>query len=820
MPTSPDFPHLNIPFRPAAAPQAVVCAPNVRFSVLTSRLIRMEYSPSGEFEDRPSQTFWYREQPVPAFKVTNGEQICIDTGPLSLRFTPGPGGFTPSSLTVQVAATGAAWSYGLQRDRGNLLGTARTLDGADGYTRLEQGLMSRHGWAVVDDSRTLVFDQTGWIAQRAHPENQDLYFFGYGHDYPGCLRDFAKVAGETPLLPRWALGNWWSRYWEYSQQEYLDLMAEFKARGIPLSVCVIDMDWHITRTGNACSGWTGYTWNRALFPDPAGFLKALGEQGLKTTLNVHPAEGVHAHEEVYPEMARRTGIDPATCQPVAFDIPEPAFAKAYFEVLHHPQEKLGINFWWIDWQQGERTKMAGLDPLYWLNHLHFYDLARGGQRRPFIFSRWGGLGSHRYTIGFSGDTVASWASLAFQPYFTATAANVAYSWWSHDIGGHMRGIHDGELYARWVQYGVFSPILRMHATKTAYHDHRPWAHDAEVYRVSRAALRLRYALVPYLYSMAWRNHVDALPLVLPMYYTHPEQEAAYKCPNQYWFGSELIAAPYTTPRDPDTRLSAQTVWLPEGGWFDFFSGEYLPGGRWHTFYGDLSETPVAARAGAIVPLGLPAPDTALTGVQAGVAAGEPGFGAIPNPEALEVHLFPGASNAFELYEDEGEGPGYRSGVSCRTLLSQNWQGDALTFAISPAEGRCELLPAQREYTLALHGVARPETVSAHINGAVVAIQWEYIPAREELRVTGIRLTPADAFELRAAVEAGSLLGRRDRRAEKVRKLLWNFQVADVNTCQELHDRVDELLAGTLPLEHFATRLKGAHLNALRDTINA
>ena len=799
----------KLAFRPAAAPGAVVTGPNVRFTVLTSRLLRLEYSPSGGFEDHPSQAFWYREQPVPAFTVERSpERIQIHTEHLHLSYLISPAGFSAQALFVEVLATGAVWHYGTPRSRANLMGTARTLDGADGAVRLDPGLMSRQGWSLVDDSHTLVFDEQGWIAHRAHPENLDLYLFGYGHDYLGCLREFNQVAGEVPLIPRWALGNWWSRYWEYSQQEYLDLMAEFKARGIPLTVCVIDMDWHITQTGNTCSGWTGYTWNRKLFPDPPGFLKALKEQGLKTTLNVHPAEGVHPHEEMYPEMARRMGIDPASARPVPFDIPEPDFARAYFEVLHHPQEKNGIDFWWIDWQQGEKTKMIGLDPLYWLNHLHFYDLARDKVRRPFIFSRWGGLGSHRYTIGFSGDTHTTWASLAFQPYFTATAANVAYSWWSHDIGGHQGGIRDGELYARWVQYGVFSPILRLHSTKTFYHDRRPWAYDAEVLKVSRAAFRLRYALIPYLYSMAWRNHVDARPLVLPMYYTHPELEAAYRSPGQYWFGSELIAAPFTTPRDPHTRLSAQTIWLPEGDWFDFFSGEHLPGGRWHAFYGALDETPVVARAGAIVPL-TPQPDDDAAGSA---------WADYANPSELQVHLFPGANNAFELYEDDGESENYRQGHACRTVLAQRWMGNALEFSIAPVEGETSLAPARRTYCLALHGICRPDQVSLRVNGAEQPASWGYGELTEELSLDGVAISPADRLELRVAVNTGSLIGRRDRRPEKVRKLLWNFLVDDVNTCQELDNRLAELLGGTLSLDLFANRLQGAHLDALRRTI--
>jgi alpha-glucosidase (family GH31 glycosyl hydrolase) len=195
--------------------------------------------------------------------------------------------------------------------------------------------------------------------------------------------------------------------------------------------------------------------------------------------------------------------------------------------LHYPKEEQGIDFWWMDWQQGERSKVQGLDPLYWLNHLHFYDQAKKGKKRPFIFSRWGGLGNHRYPIGFSGDTVITWDSLCFQPYFTATASNVAYGWWSHDIGGHFMGMEDGELFTRWTQYGIFSPILRMHATRDPYIDHCPWAYDQNTLHASRTALRLRHAFVPYIYSMSWRNEVQGIPLVQPMYYEHPELDDAY-----------------------------------------------------------------------------------------------------------------------------------------------------------------------------------------------------------------------------------------------------------------------------------------------------
>ncbi|HZY41772.1 MAG TPA: TIM-barrel domain-containing protein, partial [Anaerolineae bacterium] len=578
--------HFQLSVRPVARPDSIVRAPHVRFTVLTSRLIRLEYSRTDQFEDRASQTFWYRDLPVPEFTVEHFDDvIAITTDHLHLQYRITAHGFTRDTLSIEVQTTGAVWRHGDLGERDNLRGTARTLDEADGAIRLERGLMSRAGWSVVDDSHSLVFDAQSWLAARTDLDNLDLYFFGYGRDYLHCLFDFGKVAGHVPLIPRWALGNWWSRYWAYSQTELVELITDFQQHDIPLAVCIIDMDWHITNTGNEASGWTGYTWNSDLFPDPAELITWLHQQGLKTALNLHPADGVYPHEAHYSAMANALGVDVAAERPIDFNLGDPAFARAYFEILHHPHEALGVDFWWIDWQQGTRSQVAGLDPLMWLNHLHFYDLARAGSKRPFIFSRWFGLGNHRYPIGFSGDTVVTWQSLAFQPYFTATAANVGYGWWSHDIGGHMGGLEDAELYARWVQFGAFSPILRLHSTNNPYQDRRPWRTDAETLRVIREAMQLRHALIPYLYTMAWRNHTQDVPLITPMYHDYPDEDDAYRCPQQYQFGAELIAAPFVAPRDPDTRLSRQIVWLPYGNWFNFFTGEQLYGHRWHSVYG-------------------------------------------------------------------------------------------------------------------------------------------------------------------------------------------------------------------------------------------
>ena len=204
-------------------------------------------------------------------------------------------------------------------------------------------------------------------------------------------------------------------------------------------------------------------------------------------------------------MARTMGIDPTTKQYVPFDITDKKFATNYMDIMLHPLERQGIDFFWLDWQQEQTTKIPDLNPTWWLNYVFFTDQEREG-KRALLFHRWGGLGNHRYEIGFSGDTISVWDSLAFQPYFTATAANVGYSYWSHDIGGHMPGAIEPELYLRWIQWGIFSPILRTHTAKNPEAERRIWAYAEPYADLMRQSFARRYAMQPYIYTEARRTY--------------------------------------------------------------------------------------------------------------------------------------------------------------------------------------------------------------------------------------------------------------------------------------------------------------------------
>ncbi|KAK3688705.1 glycoside hydrolase family 31 protein [Podospora appendiculata] len=618
----------SFPSKPSPNPASIVPADvksHYRFTVLTERLIRLESSEDQTFEDRASTFALFRHFDKPNYTVVDTKKsLEITTDFLHLTYDKRP--FSFEGLSIKVGKD--TWRYD-GKSYGDLGGTARTLDQADGRIPLDPGVLSRKSYAVLNDSESMLFDHDGWIAPR-EAGRKDFYFFAYDGDHKAAIKDFYRLSGSQPMLPRWALGNWWSRYHAYSADEYLELMDHFKREKIPLNVGVIDMDWHKP-------GWTGYSWNRSLFPDPEGFLRQLHERNLKVALNDHPADGVRSYEDLYEKVARRLSRDPKKGETVYFDCCDREFMDAYFDVLKLEIEKQGVDFWWIDWQQGNRSRIPGIDPLWVLNHYHYLTSQRNLAvlQKPLTFSRYGGPGSHRYPIGFSGDTLISWASLEFQPEFTATASNIGYGWWSHDIGGHYWGTRSNELTARWVQLGCFSPILRLHSEKSEWNSKEPWLYEPEAAAVMKDYLILRHQLIPFLYTMNHRASFEGEPLVQPMYWNHKDA-AAYTVPNQYYFGPGMIVAPITKPHSPTTLLGGVRAWLPPGRYTDLFHpGLVYDGNRYMHLHRSLSEIPVLAKEGTIIPL-----DTSPN-----LENGS------PRPVEITILLVVGADAYFELIEE-------------------------------------------------------------------------------------------------------------------------------------------------------------------------
>ena len=408
---------------PVADPAAVVTSGNARFTVLTSRMIRIQYSATAQFEDRATFAIVNRRLPVPEFTTeTTDGYLYIRTEDVELRYKEGSvfkaADKKPDNLmvTFQMNGRNVIWYPG-KDDSMNLLGTNRTLDQAWGDNKrgnLEKGLLSRAGWSIIDESpattrgdgsTTYAFepkeDGITWWANPVDKTAIDWYFLGYGHEYKACLGDYIKVGGRVPMPPKYILGYWYSRYWAYTQAEFQQIVRDVESYDIPMDVLIMDMDWHK-------SGWTGWSWNTNRIPNPKGLINYMHQHGLKTALNLHPSDGVSTKEDYYKAMAADLGD--TSGQTLLWKVEDYDYMKALFQNVIRPHEQEGVDFWWLDWQQALTVGKHGQEKSYtpaegsetlgetfWCNHTFFQDMQKNRpELRPVIYHRWGGLGVPSY----------------------------------------------------------------------------------------------------------------------------------------------------------------------------------------------------------------------------------------------------------------------------------------------------------------------------------------------------------------------------------------------------------------------------------------
>ena len=710
---------------PVAHPDAVVRSGKARFTVLTPEMIRIQYSDRSLFEDRATFAIVNRRLPVPAFTAVEKDgYLEIKTSALTLKYKIGGviDGRHPSAEVLSISMTlngrRVLWYPG-KDDALNLKGTTRTLDGQIGDNKrqeLENGLLSRAGWSIIDESpltrrgdgsNTFVFDKQvdgiDWVAEPVDKQAIDWYFLGYGHQYKKALGDYIKVAGRQPMPPLYVLGYWYSKYQRYTSDEFMEIVNDVKHFNIPMDVMIFDMDWHT-------QGWTGWTWDRTAIPDPEGLIDWMHQHGLKVSLNLHPADGVDDDEDFFDDLREDMGLDKQTKR-VPWNLSDGRFYHNMFKHIIRARERQGVDFWWLDWQQNLTSKYVdGLGETFWCNHVFYNDMRLNRpDRRPLIFHRWGGLGSHRYPIGFSGDSFTTYGTLAWQPYFTATASNVGFGYWGHDLGGHQQtGGNDPEIYLRWMQFGVFTPIFRTHATNWEGIERRIWKYSN--FPSLLETVKLRYALMPYIYTAARQAYDTGVSLCRPLYYEWPEANNAYLFEDEYMFGDDILVAPVVTKPEKD-GTTARRTWLPEGRWFDVCRNKVVEGNRTFTDRYAMEEIPYFFRAGSVI------------------VNNPPMMNLSTRPDRLILKVVPGGNGQTKLYEDEGDTEGYKQGAYTTTTISH--EGNTLT--ILPREGKFAGMPESRSYTVEFLAVNRPSTVV--INGSQVAeSEWKYDAQRRLLTV--------------------------------------------------------------------------------------
>lgn len=682
---------------------------NSRFTFITDNLVRMEYAWDQKFLDDSTYFAVVRHAADVAVSVAReGRTYVLTTPAMRIEYDDDGLPFGQNNLRVSFEMDGRRRTWCMTDEQsGNLKGAVTTVDAVGAPIPRQDGLLSRDGWFLINDTGTDVY-RNGWLAPRDRDHVQDLYLFVYGRDYKAALRSLKAVSGPVPMTRRYVHGAWYCRWWPYTADDYRDLVRGYHEHGFPLDIVVFDMDWHRKDAAVGLShaftrGWTGYSWNRELIPDPGALLRELRAQDIYVTLNDHPHDGIRPHEDMYADFMRRgLGRDPDRDPVPPFDAGDRRYMDAFMKYAHGESDSLGVAFWWLDWQQdyaypvvrGTTTRHVP-----WLNEL-YYNYSQRDNLRGQGFSRWGGWGDHRHPIQFSGDAVGNWDMLDFEVRLTTTSGNAGCFFWAHDIGGFYGG-KDRELYTRWTQFGLLNSSLRIHSVVGEDMDRRPWLWGEREEAAMRRVYRLRSCLMPYIYTSVRQCHTDMLPLNRGLYIEYPEAEEAYVREGQFLFGDLLLGAPVTRPGEGEDKVVHQEVWFPGGNdWYSLFTGRCYEGGQTLVVDCPLEESPVFVKGGWPLPLQPYRERMASAPL-----------------DTLVVRCYPGAEGSdhtYTLYEDDGTTLDYTRGRYATTPLRYRRSGGQVRVSIAPAAGSYEGQPQRRAYRIELPGVAAGATV--RVNG--------------------------------------------------------------------------------------------------------
>lgn len=612
-------------------------------------------------------------------------------------------------------------------DTANLGGMVGALDNCDGeecyseqnditsshfhHPTPDNGLLSRRGYTVLRHGKDLLskYEPGDWF--------DCLVVLCYGKEYRQAFKDFTAIAGKVPMFPKWSTGLIWSRWKDYTDQDYYQIIDGFRSRNIPLDAVILDMCWHV-------DNWYGYRYDTSNFPDMKGFLDKTEAMHIKVGFN-HHSGCIWKDDPKVREFCRRAGLDyeasiveGPSFEPqnrvVQYDTRNEKHFKAFYDLYLKEMIADGFDFHWVD----------GANSIYSAELYNRY-LSEDTGKRPFVLNRQQNytLCNHRYPAAFSGDVYATYATLRREVEVTIKGANCLV-WWSHDIGGYMpQGVDgyipDAEMFARWCQFGAFSPIMRFHAKKDIFWypqrtdglawdggSRLPWDWGPTAEKSIASSIRMRAALNPYIYSSMHTANVEGTPMCRGMYIDYPDDEAAYVY-TQYKFGDSFVVSPVARPSGDGQHGSTESsLWLPEGQWYDYFTDELVRGGRTVSRVSDIFSFPVYVKAGAIIPTTEPGEyvDTPLANLTVNVYASED------------------AGTSFELYEDSGADFGYEKGEYRLTPIVYSVSGGISTVEVLPAKGSYPGAPAKRELAFRLVGVGEPSSVK--LDGTPVE-EWEW-----------------------------------------------------------------------------------------------
>jgi hypothetical protein len=556
-----------------------------------------------------------------------------------------------------------------------------------------------------------LYQTSGWDFRNDAP---DVYVFvNAGQGYIPFRKEFLRLTGPIPMVPMFILGFANSRYWAYTDKEFLQIIDEYRTRGVPLDIQVVDTDWRLGE----------YDLNTTYFPDLAGFFKQAHDRHVKIMFNDHPQGGT---------------IQPASLQ------------YRYDNLTKYLS--MGLDYWWYDrnWDGIMTGPLPNIERDSWGQAVFTDTHARlRPTERPILMSMRsdidfqitgpaGGLvytdmfmpikqthpASHRYPINWTGDISCDFNALRQSVITTVADGPHLLTWVHQDIAGY-NGSPTDELYARFIQWGLLSPASRVHGCGSNNFRRMPWLFSADVSAISTAYIKLRYRLMPTIYTAARRNHDDGTPLVERCDLEWPDLSAAVNN-EQYLFCNDILVHPVTAAGATMTQAKQVPLWVPPGDWLDPWTGEVRQGPASITIDSKLYHVPMLIRRGAIVCL---APDMLYTSEKPW--------------DPVTVDVFPAASGSVtrELYEDDGKSLGYRSGQFTRTPITVERDANGIALTLGAAEGDFPEKLTNRAWIVRLHLDAAQAPQPLSVQGVAVELgQGTWKGAQPQAR----QLEPLDA----------------------------------------------------------------------------
>lgn len=643
-----------------------------RLSVFSPRLIRLEYSPNGVFEDRATSRIINRMFPKCQYAITESETLIqIDTGVFTLTYVKDKD-FKSSSLSSNIKAvlnnTNIEWQANSPEAK-NLFSINYSIDSMKDKIVLDKGLYSLDGYYLLDDSDSLVLDENDLFVEREKGV-KDIYLFMYNKDFEGCLSDYFTLTGYPSMIPRYALGTWWYKNDNYSNDDIVNLVNSFNNDNIPISLFLLGDYWHDN--------------NNHYIPniDLKGISSYLNSKNIKLGLTINPNLEIKKGSNEFNVINNYLPSDKLKFIPFSNEK-----IGVYFNLIINNLESQGVNVFSIDY-----NNILDKMNLWKLNHYH-YGKNELGNSRGLILSRNPGIAPHRYPIMWSGKTLVNWTTLGLLPRYNMGGYNLGVSFIAHPIGGYKGGIEDDELFLRYIEFACFSPIFLLASEGGKYYKREPYKWNSRIKDHVIDYINLRYKLIPYIYSESYNYHKTGHALVKPFYYDYPKilDEPLYK--NQYFFGRDFFIAPITIRKNSVTGRVMQKVFVPNGIWFDFKLGKKFIGNKYYNNFYKEEDYPVFVKAGAIIPLN--------ANIKEDI------------PSTLEVNVYPLSDGEYSLYEDDGISKNHEKGLYMVTKFDYKYNIDNYTFSISKSDGKNLL--SKRNYIIRFKNTRNISNVNINDN---------------------------------------------------------------------------------------------------------